>query len=314
MLGVPMGRMLSYLISHPSLRQVRGRAIATSAALIAAAVALLWWVPVPFHTMAQGVVWLPDEAVVRAGADGFIQRVVAAPDRVVHTGDVLMICEHPRLQADLRMLKARVKELEARHAEQRPVDLVKAAIIQEELTYARDQLARVQRRTDELVIRSRASGIFVVSAPNDLPGRFIKQGEVLAHVVDMHSLTVRAVVEQSDINLIRNQHEPASVRLAERLAEPLPARISRLMPAAVSELPSTALGTEGGGVVPVDPTDRKGLKAMRSLFHVDLAVPTRSSVVNAGGRVYIRFSHEWTPLAVQWYRQVRQLFLSRFNV
>ncbi|MBX3301374.1 MAG: hypothetical protein KF693_04095 [Nitrospira sp.] len=314
MLGIPMVRTLSYLISHPSLRQIRGRAIVTSTVLVAAVIALLCGVPVPFHTMAEGVVWLPDEAVVRAGTDGFIQHIVAAPDSLVHAGDVLVVSKHPRLEAELRVLKSRVKELEARHAEQRPVDLVKAAIVQEELAYARDQLARVRHRADELVIRSRASGKFVMPAPQDLPGRFITQGETIAHVVDIQSLIVRAVVQQSDIDLIRNRHEPASARLAERLAESLPAYISRLTPAAINELPSTALGTEGGGMVPVDPMDPKGITSMYNLFHVDLSVPTASEVVRTGGRVYIRFSHEWAPLTVQWYRQVRQLFLTRFNV
>jgi putative peptide zinc metalloprotease protein len=30
--------------------------------------------------------------------------------------------------------------------------------------------------------------------------------------------------------------------------------------------------------------------------------------------VYVRFDHGWEPLAVQWARELRQLFLARFNV
>jgi putative peptide zinc metalloprotease protein len=37
-------------------------------------------------------------------------------------------------------------------------------------------------------------------------------------------------------------------------------------------------------------------------------------LVNAGGRAYVRFDHGRVPLAAQWYRQMREIFLSRFNV
>jgi putative peptide zinc metalloprotease protein len=264
--------------------------------------------------MAEGVVWVPDESVVRAGTDGFVQRLVAEPGAAVQPGDALFLCEHPRLQAELLVLAARVKELEARRTEQRPVDLVKAAIIEEELAYARDQLARVRRRIDDLVIRSRTTGTFIVPAPQDLPGRFVKQGEMLAHVVDLHQLTVRTAVLQGDIDLVRGGHNRVELRLAERLVEPLSAEITRIVPAALDELPSAALGTQGGGAIAVDPTDSKGVKAMFSIFQIDLSAAAGDGLVNAGGRVHVRFSHPWTPLSEQWYRQLRQLFLTRFNV
>lgn len=53
---------------------------------------------------------------------------------------------------------------------------------------------------------------------------------------------------------------------------------------------------------------------MRKIFQVDLELPAQRGLVNVGGRVYVRFDHGWEPLAAQWYRQGRQLFLARFNV
>lgn len=314
MLGVPLMKGLSYLFTHPSLQLVRARALAVTAVLMVILVGGLCLTPAPFHTMAEGVVWVPDESVVPIGTDGFIRQVVATPDSLVQPGDVLFIAEHPRLQAEARVLGARVKELTARHAEQRPVDLVKAAIIEEELIYARDQLARTQRRLDELVVRSRVAGQFVLPAPQDLPGRFVKQGEVLAHVVDRRQLTVRAVVPPSDIDLVRTQQNGVQVRLADQVQERYEATVTRLVPAASNELPHAALGTEGGGTIAVDPTDSHGLKTVQRVFQVDLRIADSAGLVHAGERVYVRFTHGWAPLAAQWYRQVRQLFLSRFNV
>ncbi|NOS78792.1 MAG: HlyD family efflux transporter periplasmic adaptor subunit [Nitrospira sp.] len=314
MIGVPVSKGLSYLLTHPSLRSVRVRAMAVTAVFLAVSIVGLCLTPAPFHTMAEGVVWVPDESVVHIGTDGFIRQVVATPDSLVQPGAVLFIAEHPRLQAEARVLAARVRELAARYAEQRPVDLVKAAILDEELIYARDQLARTQQRLDELVVRSRVAGQFVLPAPQDLPGRFVKQGEVLAHVVDRQHVMIRAIVSPSDIDLVRAQLTGVQVRLADQVPERYEATVTRLVPAASNELPHAALGTEGGGTVPVDPTDTHGVKTLQRVFEVDLQVPDSPGPIQAGERVHVRFSHGWTPLATQWYRQARQLFLSRFNV
>jgi putative peptide zinc metalloprotease protein len=53
---------------------------------------------------------------------------------------------------------------------------------------------------------------------------------------------------------------------------------------------------------------------VQKVFQIDLTLPLHTPLVNLGGHAYVRFDHGWAPLAVQWYRSVRQLFLSRLNV
>ncbi len=104
------------------------------------------------------------------------------------------------------------------------------------------------------------------------------------------------------------------MRLAERIAETYTAEVVRVVPGASDQLPSRALGVGGGGTVPIDPTDPLGARAVQKMFEVELTLPSRASVVNAGGRVYVRFDLGSESLGVQWYRRIRQLFLSRFHV
>jgi putative peptide zinc metalloprotease protein len=56
------------------------------------------------------------------------------------------------------------------------------------------------------------------------------------------------------------------------------------------------------------------MMAMEKVFQVDLELPSDLKLLNVGGRVYVRFDHGWETLAVQWGRQLRQLFLARLNV
>jgi putative peptide zinc metalloprotease protein len=64
----------------------------------------------------------------------------------------------------------------------------------------------------------------------------------------------------------------------------------------------------------VDPADTKGVRAVQRYFQVDLEMPTPSGLLNVGGRAYVRFDHGREPLAFQWYRSLRQLFLARLNL
>lgn len=66
--------------------------------------------------------------------------------------------------------------------------------------------------------------------------------------------------------------------------------------------------------MPLDPRDPEGQKALRRVFQVDIQLPPPQGLLNVGGRVFVRFDHGRSPLAAQWYRMGRQLFLSRFNV
>jgi putative peptide zinc metalloprotease protein len=86
------------------------------------------------------------------------------------------------------------------------------------------------------------------------------------------------------------------------------------VPGASEKLPTRALGTAGGGEVALNPSDGQGMTAVQRVFQIDLELSSQSKLINLGGRSYVRFDHGWAPLGVQWYRKIRQLFLSRFNV
>jgi putative peptide zinc metalloprotease protein len=313
-LVLPVGKALNYLFTSPRIRRVRGRALTVSLALTTAVVMVLAFIPAPFRTRAEGVVWIPDEAIVRAEVDGFVEQVTAPPGATVQPGELLMTCHDFAVETAVKVLDAQLREIKARIREQNVENLVKAKILEEEQHYIEERLDRARERQTELAIRSKTGGTFVLPKADDLPGRFVKRGDVLAYVVDLSSITVRTVVDQNDIDLIRHDMRGVQVRLAERPAQPITAMVKRLVPAASEELPSPALGSDGGGQVPIDPHDSKGQKAMKKFFQVDLEIPAREGVLNVGGRVYVRFDHGWDPLITQWYRKGRQLFLARFHV
>ena len=311
---VPVGKGLVFLFTNARLRTVRGRAIVVTGLLICLLVGSVGFIPVPWRTVAEGVVWLPDEAYVRAEVNGFVDRVMVESGTRVRKGEILFLCVNPELSTEMSVLTARLKELEARFRQQLPEDRVKAAIVKEEMQYVRKELAQTQERFSQLTVRSQIDGTFVAPNAVDLPHRFVRRGEQLAVVVDLNTITVRSVVTQSDIDIVQDRTIRVDARLAERLNEVTPASVTRIVPTATDELPSRALGSEGGGELIANPVEGEGSKVIEKVFLIDLELPIQEGLVNAGGRVYVRFDHGLEPLAGRWARSIRQLFLSRFNV
>ncbi len=314
MVVLPIGKGIAFLASSPQLRENRPRALALSAAVVGLLVALLFVMPFPSSTRTEGVVWVPEESLVRAGADGFVQRVLVEPGERVSRGQPLVSCQDPLLTAQAGVLRARLAELDSRRDWALTLDKVQAQILLEEIEGVRDELARAEERRSALLILSPMEGVFLMPRAQDMPDRHLKQGDLIAYVADVERPTVRAVVPQSRVDLVRAATRGVRVRLTERLDDILDAEVIREVPGAVERLPSTLLGSAGGGEIAVDPTDKGQTQTMEGLFQFDLRLGGRLDEVFFGSRADVRFDHGTMPIGWQLYRSARQLFLKRFNV
>ncbi|MCP3982593.1 MAG: PqqD family peptide modification chaperone [bacterium] len=314
MVAMPLYKGVKFLVSSPVLREKRPRAILLSGIALAVILVLLFAVPLPNRTRCEGVVWIPEEALVRAGAAGFVSRVVVEPGTRVATGDLLVEGSDPLLAANVEVYRARVEELRARYDAALATDQVQVRILEEELASARAQLEDAEERLTDLDIRSPTAGVFVLPRAQDLPGRWVQQGDLVGYVLEVRHPTVRVVVPQSTVDLVRQRMQGVEVRLAERLDWIIPAEMQREVPGALEQLPSTILGSAGGGEIAIDPYDPEGTKALGKMFQFDIRLAQPIEDLLVGGRVYVRFDHGKDPLAFQAYRSVRQLFLRQFNV
>jgi len=309
---VPIIRGIRHLAASPRMRKYRQR----SAWIIGGAAGLLLLlaaVPMPFRSEAEGVIWLSEQATVRAGGNGFVDGFLVEPGSRVQRGDPLVKCYDPQLDAQIQQAQARVDELEAEYAAQFVADRAKAAIVHDQLDTEKAALERALDRAAGLVVRAGTDGVFMAPEAADMPGRYYKKGELLGYVVDKSPPVARVVVPQYAVDLVRLQTHGVQGRLVYRPDAVAEGKIVRYVPAGDETLPSRALATEGGGQVATDPRDPKGTKALERMFQVDVELQGLS-VDRFGERVYLRFDHKMEPLAMQWYRVMRRVFLSRFNV
>jgi putative peptide zinc metalloprotease protein len=314
MVILPAGKAIKFLASSPKLGRKRTRAVVTSALALAIVVALVALVPVPLSTQAEGVIWIPEKSYVRAGTDGFVERILTRTGSFVRRGEPLIECSDPLLPAEIKVLESRLRELKTIFDTEIISDRVKAEMTKEEIEQVTAELERARERAEELIIVSPSSGKLLVPMSEDLPGRFVKRGELLAYVVDRATVSARVVVSQADVDFVRQRTLRVDVRLPETVSVIFPAVLKREMPAATDQLPSRTLSQEGGGDIAIDPRDMMGVKAFQKVFLFDLEMPVQARLYNVGGRVYVRFDHGREPLVYRWYRAARKLFLRRFNV
>jgi putative peptide zinc metalloprotease protein len=283
--------------------------------MIAVGLAVLFWLPAPLHTDAEGIVWLPDDAVVRAGTDGFIHEVRAVSGTVVTRGQTVVESIDPELTTRVTVLRARETELTAKLDAVRFSDRVEAVVTETELSAVRTERAREEHRAALLTARAGADGVFVMPSAADMPGRFVKRGDILGYTLPRDGARiVRATVSQEDIDLVRHNARQARIKLADHMDQGIAVRSIREVPAGKDQLPGSALGSGGGGATMVDPRDEHGLTALNRVFQIDLELSEPVPEAGYRGRAHVRFDHAWEPIGDQLWRRMRQLLLSRVEI
>ncbi len=315
MVGAPLFKALRALNALPEARERSGQVRAIIAGVAVALVLLVAVLPLPHRTVAQGVVWLPEQSIVRAAVPGFFRALEAAPGSRVEAGSLLARSVDPALDAEVRLLGARVDELDASHASEFVTDRARADIVREQLLHAQAALARAQERSRGLLVSAASAGLFSVPQAGDLPGRYLKQGTVIGFVLGDGPPVVRVVLDQGAVDDVARATRTVEARRASEPGRIWPGRIVRQVPAGRDEVPSAALTPSGGGTTAVDPRDPKGLRTLERVFQLDVEVDALAGqTLRYGERVHLRFDHPPAPLAVQAWPALRRLFLRHFDI
>ena len=314
---------LAWLVGAPLWRLVRAPAeagvplaarasartrLAAAAIGVLAAATLL---PLPDRVVAPALVWAPDEARVRAGVDGFV--VSVAGEDAVARGQALVRLDDPALRRERERLLQAQPGLQAELFAHLRSDPARARQAEEAIARARAELAQVDARLARLEVAAPVAGRFAAERPQDLPGRFVREGDPLGWVLDDASPVVRVALGQDEAARLRDGVRAVGVRLAELPGTVLGGRLLRQSPAAVERLPGAALGEPAGGPVPVDPQDRDRLKPARPTYVIDVRVDDPMvSAPRPGGRAWVRLDLGHASAAAQAARWLRQTVRGRF--
>jgi len=310
----PLYKAFSYLLASPALQKKRHRALAVSSLVTVTLVAILGFLPIPSYTLSQGVVWQPDEVRLRAKHDGFVTAIMVENNQAVTIGTPLLALHDPFLLSETKIAQARVQELEARYRASRSNNHIQASLDNEELQVAESELQFIQEKSNAMSVDAFKSGELVLLEADDLPGRFLRKGDLLGYIIDDEQPTIRMAVSQDHIGQLRQVVTNIEVRFASEPERDFGARILRQAPEATNRLPSAALSTRGGGPFIVTADSENRMETLEKVFLVDLEPDFEGHKIPLGTRAYVRVNHGSEALASQLYRRLRQVFLRQFNV
>ena len=311
---VPAFKSLRFLLASPALARHRTPPLLVSGAVLAAALVLGATVPLPHSSVSEGLVWVPHGAEVRAQASGFVVQAPVKPMEHVRAGQRLLEQEDLALAARHREQLAKVEEQQVQALLDLASDRARAFQTRQALERELAVLEDVESRVAQLSTQTPSAGVFVRARAEDLPGSYVKRGDLVGYIVAPGPRIVRAVLPQADIALARDGLREVELMLADRIGEVYRGRVVRAVPQADERLPHKALAVEGGGTLVLDPRDPDGLRTLDKVFQYDIAIDGMPPGLRIGTRAYLRFRYPPEPLFTQGFRRMRQLLLARLHV
>lgn len=314
-LVVPTYKLIQYLATSPKLERTRPRAIIAVVSTVVALVLLLAVIPFPYYFRASGVVQAKEWSQIITEASGEVVEVIAKPGQPVKAGQALLRMENPELTMQFAQAKATRDEVQDRLRSAIQKDAASVFPLQKRLESANKLIERLQKEEESLTVRARHDGIWVAPGVEDLQQRIVKRGSPLGLLVNPSQFEFTATVLQQDVDRIfKKPYEIAEVRLPGDAEMTLNVEKFRVVPGEQKNLPTPALGWEGGGDIPINMKESSGRVAAEPFFAVIGQFQDNKDLMLLHGRTgKIRFKLESEPLVPRWLRRLGQLLQKRFQ-
>lgn len=309
---MPLLKGLWWLIEAPELRGNRLRAVTLTGAALAAVLAALLVMPVPLATRVDGVVGVPESAVLNVEGEGFVANIHAGGDVVA--GEPVLWLKDPALAIERDLLRAQRAEIVLRLERELTRELTEAQLLRVQLTHADAAIARVEEQLASLVTHAPRDGRLLISASGDFEGRYVERGGLLGYIVTPEEPIIQVAVDQRRADLVRRRLQQVEVTSVSNVLERASVEVTAVTPQATRLLPSPVLGTEGGGRIVLDPQAGDAITALDPHFLFELSGSLPADMLTVGQRVHVRFHHGEEPFGYRVFRQVRQVFLRQFDV
>lgn len=309
---LPSWRYIMQLTSSEQVSQNKSRVYGVFGTISLALLITLFVIPMPQTSSTQGIIWIAENMQVKTQSPGFIRKLLVENNQLVKQGDPLIVTEDPLLAGRVKVMEAKHRELKIKHNAKRGQHL-EVEQLKQEIATAEAELKLHRQRLASLTLPSPASGRLVIPDYLDLPDQFVQQGQVLGFILGPDHVVAQIIISEQEIALFKQESSEFEIRPIGQTDKTITAHYKRLIPEAIKQLPSAALGIKGGGDVLVDPADPSGRTPLQKIFQLELSLPANSIENYIGSRVLVRVKHGKQPLAIQWGRSLQQLFLGRFN-
>lgn len=313
---IPMARLLATPRAISSA--LASRRILAAPVFAAGLAAVLFWVPIPVHIVAEGVAWNEALAWVYAPANGVVRSVAPVGARQ----GTLIEVDNPELRMTLAQLKAEGDALAVQARRARAETLHKADSLAERQRAVHSQIGAIEEEMAKWKTQAGADAVWHPLRAEHLEAAWIRRDDqrplgvsvgegptVLRIVFDQWdgpaALQAMAGLGKSEIEIRRRGETAPSMR----------ATVIQLPNQARGELPSQALSTAAGGQIPVKADARGQPKPTEAVFEARLALAgaVPAPPLRHGERVEALIKLDDSSLASLGWKRLRQLLQRRLS-
>lgn len=311
---LPCVHYVRYLIKSPHLKTHRTRVLSLFFGSIAVVLAAVCGLPAPYYTQAEGVVWPMEAAFIKAKTPGHIEAQWAQEGQTLPKDAPVLQLANPVLTSKITQKKAQIRELTLKQEHAWLDNKGRAKLLEEDLNSLRNDLQWLEEKAEHLRLTSPVAGVLRITYPRQLVGSFVQQGDIIGLMDSPQPLQIRTALTEDEMGTLQQRGvNLTQVRLINAPERSCTADINPAPPAATQDLPSAALGAMGGGRLALDLSKNTHTRSAQQLFLITLTctAPLHSGLY--GQRAKVRFYHPSAPLAAQWYRRLKQVFIRNFQ-
>jgi len=309
----PFLQFIQYFNSLPPSE--RSGSTMPSLAIAMLFVVVLFVIPVPNATTVDAVVWLPEEATLRAELDCEIAQVFVEPGTFVEKDVALLACLDDELEFELNSKKASLDGLVAQVAGLSIESPVEARQIESSIALAKREIEQLEHQKRRQMLSSQAAGQFLVESQQALKGQYFAQGAVVAYIVPQASRTIRLLLSQDEIGGLASSEQAVSIAMVNGVSsiEMHETVVVRKTPKPVHRIVSPALTQQAGGRLAVEQDPQAGTSLAHAAYDLELAWPETATESPIGQRLRVKFAKGTSPLASLIASSLRQAFMGRLS-
>ena len=327
---MPVFKVFKYLALEPELHRKRARATLVTLAFAAAVIAVIGFIPFPMNVDEVARAEAAAHESVRPEWGGFVtdirahdHQILKGPvrdteNKITTPGDVILVAHDPELDKDIASTEFKVRYYEDKLRADRSTEPAMVDIDLYQLGAVQNQLNELEDRRAKLTVRAAMDGMLIAPNLKDMVGRYVKQGEEIAMLMQTDRLNVRVLLEQKEAGMITRkdsknpkggaQNVETRVRLVSDVGNELMGGTPRLHTRATDEgIPG--LDSTTGEEQVTDP--RHPDKLANKQFQIDVPVVNPDGRYVPGQKAWVRFKLGRQPLYWQWGRKILQLIQTK---
>ena len=279
-----------------------GRRVESRLAIYTAVLAILvFMVPWRLNATYPGLVLLQPKASIQVTSSGFIEEVLAMHQDHVKQGQSLIKIYNPNIDSEITVLQQQIKESETQENQYRAQEPAQAQYYQDQAQTLRQEWNdKVSERTS-MTVRSPIEGVFNMLSAENLVGRYVEKGEIIANVVSADYVEAIVMLSEDQMTEVED-FKRAAVYMRSAPESHYSVTEVQFTPSASKVLPSPYLGSLYGGEIPVDSQDESGKKALKPMFQLRLNLLHGANLPPIGSRIELKIERNGRTLARIFYR------------